>query len=70
MFINITIHKIFISLSKKRKRKSRYGTEMKCDEYHGYGLISVRKTAEKYNGDLVIRHGEGVFRASAILYPK
>lgn len=43
---------------------------MKCDEYHGYGLISVRKTVEKYNGDLVIRHGEGVFRASAILYPK
>ena len=39
-------------------------------DLHGYGLISVRKTAEKYNGDLVIRHGEGVFRASAILYPK
>ena len=39
-------------------------------DLHGYGLISVRKTVEKYNGDLVIRHGEGVFRASAILYPK
>mgnify|MGYP001031816335 FL=1 len=39
-------------------------------DLHGYGLISARKTVEKYNGDLVIRHGEGVFRASAILYPK
>lgn len=39
-------------------------------ELHGYGLASVRKTAQKYNGDLVIRHGEGVFRASAILYPE
>jgi len=39
-------------------------------ELHGYGLVSVRKTVGKYNGDLVIRHGGGVFRASAILYPK
>lgn len=39
-------------------------------DFHGYGLISVRKTVEKYNGGLVIRHGGGVFRASVILYPK
>ncbi|MCX4341712.1 MAG: GHKL domain-containing protein [Lachnospiraceae bacterium] len=39
-------------------------------ELHGYGLVSVRKTVEKYAGDLVIRHEEGVFRASVILYPK
>ena len=39
-------------------------------ELHGYGLVSVRKAVGKYNGDLVIRHGGGVFRASAILYPK
>ncbi len=39
-------------------------------DLHGYGLISVRKTVEKYNGGLVIRHGGGVFRASVILYPK
>ena len=39
-------------------------------DLHGYGLISVKKTVEKYNGDLVIRHEGGVFRASVILYPK
>lgn len=39
-------------------------------DLHGYGLVSVRKTMEKYNGDLVIRHEGGVFRASVILYPK
>lgn len=39
-------------------------------ELHGYGLVSVRKTVEKYNGDLIIRNEGGVFRASVILYPK
>lgn len=39
-------------------------------DLHGYGLISVKKTVAKYNGDLVIRHEGGVFRASVILYPK
>lgn len=39
-------------------------------ELHGYGLVSVRKTVGKYNGELVIRHGGGVFRASVILYPR
>jgi len=40
------------------------------DGLHGYGLVSVRKTLQKYDGGLVLRHGEGLFRASAILYPK
>ncbi len=39
-------------------------------EIHGYGLASVRRTVQKYNGCLIIRHDGGVFRASVMLCPK
>lgn len=45
-------------------------TSKESGEIHGYGLISVRKTVQKYNGGLVIRHEGGIFQASALLYPK
>lgn len=40
------------------------------DEEHGIGLLSVRKTVEKYNGELIIRHDEEIFRALLIMYPQ
>lgn len=40
----------------------------KCDkEHHGYGLVSIRKIAQKYYGDIDIKQEEDSFRISVML---
>ena len=34
-------------------------------EHHGYGLKSIRKTVEKYDGELVVEIRGNIFRAVA-----
>lgn len=36
---------------------------------HGIGLPSVRLSVAKYNGELLTDYGDGVFRATVLLYP-
>lgn len=35
---------------------------------HGFGLFSVSRTADRYNGKLTVRHEGGIFRAYVLLY--
>lgn len=35
---------------------------------HGIGLLSVKRTAAKYNGEVSLRHEDGVFLASVMLF--
>lgn len=37
-------------------------------ELHGYGLASVNRTVQKYNGGLILKYDDAMFRASVILY--
>lgn len=37
---------------------------------HGIGLLSVERTAEKYDGDISVHYGEGIFRVSVMLCPQ
>ena len=36
-------------------------------EHHGYGLKSIRKTVEKYDGELVVEIRGNIFRAVAFM---
>lgn len=36
---------------------------------HGIGLPSVQRTVEKYNGELLTDYGDGIFKATVLLYP-
>ena len=36
---------------------------------HGIGLSSVQRSVDKYNGELLTDYGEGIFKATVLLYP-
>ena len=36
---------------------------------HGIGLDSVQRTVEKYKGELLIEHEDGIFSVSILLFP-
>lgn len=36
---------------------------------HGIGLDSVQRTVEKYKGELLIEHEDGIFNVSILLFP-
>lgn len=36
---------------------------------HGIGLSSVQRSVDKYNGELLTEYGEGIFKATVLLYP-
>ena len=36
---------------------------------HGIGLISVQRTVDKYNGELLIDYENNVFKVSVLIYP-
>ena len=36
---------------------------------HGIGLSSVQRSVDKYNGELLTEYGEGMFKATVLLYP-
>ena len=37
---------------------------------HGIGLDSVRRAVGRYNGELLAEYGNGMFRATVLLYPR
>lgn len=37
---------------------------------HGFGIHNMRKTAQKYGGDLVISHENGIFSVKVYLFPQ
>ena len=62
------------------KIENRYAGEVRFDgkdlittknnkDYHGYGVKSIRKTVEKYDGTVTIRTQDGWFLLS-ILFPR
>ncbi|MDO4548924.1 MAG: GHKL domain-containing protein [Clostridia bacterium] len=51
-------------------RNDVYLTRKERPESHGFGIISVRKALDRYNGVLKLEHDESFFTAKAILYPK
>jgi len=43
-------------------------TTLKAGDGHGYGLKNVRKSAEKYHGNVDVSHEEGIFAVKVLLY--
>ena len=39
-------------------------------EEHGYGLVNIRKVAQKYFGDIAIEQGDGMFVLHVMLMLK
>lgn len=44
-------------------------TNKKDRRNHGIGLLSVQRSVDKYNGELLTEYGNGVFKATVLLYP-
>lgn len=49
----------FMALPSKNNQENK--------EHHGYGLKSIRKTVEKYDGELVVEIRGNIFRAVAFM---
>ena len=41
---------------------------LKDNSKHGYGLSNIRKSIEKYNGHIDVRHEGNVFSVGILLY--
>lgn len=52
----------------KKDSSGRYLTTKEDSGWHGIGLASVEQALASYNGELLIEHEDGEFRASAVLY--
>lgn len=48
--------------------KSSFKTKKDDEEKHGFGLESIRKTIEKYNGAMNISHENNLFIVNILLY--
>lgn len=60
----------YILSTMKKIRKGKLITSKNNKTIHGYGLESVRKTAEKYGGDVNVYYlnEDETFHATVILY--
>ena len=65
---------LYINISNPFKGELHYGginklvTTHKDSENHGLGLDSVKKSVDKYNGTLKIRHVDDIFYVDALVY--
>ena len=51
----------------KTDKQGNFVTGKEDYENHGFGIKSVKKAAEKYNGNMIFQIKEGVFEAIAII---
>lgn len=63
---------LFVTISNSfngevRLENNIYQTVKTGERFCGIGLSNIRRVVEKYNGDLSIRHGDGIFTVSAML---
>lgn len=54
----------------RKSRKGAFGTTKKDKENHGFGLISVKKTVEKYNGYIEVNRRKEKFIVGLVLMEK
>lgn len=60
---------VYNSFNGKTKKKDGYFQTLKPDkELHGYGLLNIQKTVEKYHGKSIFQTEENFFKADIILY--
>lgn len=54
--------------NQKKDSTGHYLTTKEDSRYHGIGLVSVEQALDVYDGELFIRHENGEFQVSALLY--
>lgn len=66
---NILYISVYNSFDGKAKQKDGLFQTLKPDkELHGYGLMNIQKTVEKYNGKSMFQIDENLFKTDIILY--
>lgn len=66
---NVLYISVYNSFDGKVKQKDGIFQTQKPDkELHGYGLMNIQKTVEKYNGKSMFQIDENLFKADIILY--
>ena len=53
----------------KRNGSGQIQTSKQDSLNHGIGLSSVKRSVDKYNGELLTEYGDGMFKATVLLYP-
>ncbi|MGN0426025.1 MAG: ATP-binding protein [Acetatifactor sp.] len=54
----------------KNKKEGFFQSTKPNPSYHGIGLTSVKKSVDKYDGELLITPENNVFQVTVLLYPK
>lgn len=63
----IRIANTFDGVLKRDERLGRLMT-LKSGDNHGYGMNNVRKSVDKYNGNIEIKHDDDLFAVEVLLY--
>lgn len=65
---NMLICKVKNSINPNESLKKDYKTTKKDEDMHGFGLINIQKSIEKYNGYMDINHNLNYFEISFVVY--
>lgn len=65
---NMLICKVKNSMNSNKSIKKGYKTTKKDKDTHGFGIMNIKKSIEKYNGYIDINHDSNCFEIAFVLY--
>ncbi|MCR6545871.1 sensor histidine kinase [Dehalobacterium formicoaceticum] len=73
IFVELNRNVLYVNITNPFQEKLHYGfnklkTTHRDAENHGFGLESVKKAIEKYNGTMNIKHTDNTFRVDVLIY--